>query len=98
MPWAILPAARRFSGLSMPWSAELRIMCVSGSGRVSAYADTAPSAAKSVAAQPSYTDGLEVFAIASDDAVYHTWCERMDWPWTRWTLLEREPQTRSPLA
>ena len=30
-PVSGLPAARRCSGVSMPWSAQLRIMCVSGS-------------------------------------------------------------------
>ena len=46
--------------------------------------------AKRLAAQPSWTDGLEVFAIGADDEVYHAWCERLDWPWTPWRLLEHE--------
>ena len=46
--------------------------------------------ARSVAAQASYTDGLEVFAIGLDDEVYHSWCERVGGPWVEWTLLEHE--------
>jgi hypothetical protein len=43
-----------------------------------------------IVAQPSWTDGLEVFAIGDDDEIRHAWCERLDWPWTDWRLLEHE--------
>jgi hypothetical protein len=46
--------------------------------------------AKSLAAQISYADGLEVFAVGMHDDVYHKWCDRLESPWTEWTLLDRE--------
>jgi hypothetical protein len=46
--------------------------------------------ATEVAGQASYSDGLEVFVIGRDDEVSHRWCNRVDWPWLQWTLLDDE--------
>jgi hypothetical protein len=46
--------------------------------------------ARSIAAQSSYADGLEVFAVTMHGDVSHKWCDRLDSPWTEWTLLDRE--------
>lgn len=46
--------------------------------------------AKAVAGQASYADGLEAFIIGQDDQVYHTWCARLDWPWTARITLDYE--------
>ena len=41
-------------------------------------------------AQPSYTDGLEVFRIGMDHELSHRWCDSLEGPWTDWVPLERE--------
>jgi hypothetical protein len=47
------------------------------------------ASAKRIAAQPSWTDGLEVFAIG-DDEIRHAWAERVGRPWTVGRLLDHE--------
>jgi hypothetical protein len=33
----------------------------------------------------------EILTIGMDHEVYHKWCNRADWPWMEWTLLDHEP-------
>jgi hypothetical protein len=46
--------------------------------------------ARSIAAQVSYSDGLEVFTVGLDDEIRHRWCDRLDLPWKEWMLLDYE--------
>ena len=46
--------------------------------------------ARNVVAQPSYTDGLEVFRIGVDHEISHRWSDSLEAPWTDWMPLDQE--------